>query len=377
MSTDLKSQETVPAPRSAEAAGLGTSTEEFADRLFGSLLGTLDVISIFIGEQLGLYDALHRRGPLTVAEAAAHVDAHPRYVQEWLEQQTVAGITTVDDPSASAHERRYSLPDAHAEVLCNRDSLSYLTPVARMVGAAAVRLPELLEAYRNGGGVGWEHFGSWMRTGQAEQNRALFLQVLGREWLPSLPDVDARLREGGRIADIGTGEGWSAIGMARAYPRANIDGYDVDAASVEAATQHAGAEGLSERVSFTLTDAATVPEEASYDLVTAFECVHDMPDPVSVLAAARRLVKPDGTVLVMDEKVPEEFTGPGDQIEQFMYGVSMIVCLPDGMSHENSVGTGTVMRPATLRSYAQQAGFRDIEVLPIEHDMLRFYRLLQ
>ena len=130
-------------------------------------------------------------------------------------------------------------------------------------------------------------------------------------------------------------------------------------------------------MSFQLADGATEgAETGAYDLVTAFECIHDMPDPVSVLASARRLVREGGTVLVMDERVPEFFDGPGDPVEQLMYGFSMLVCLPDGLSHAGSVGTGTVMRPATLRRYACDAGFADVEVLPIEHEMFRFYRLV-
>jgi SAM-dependent methyltransferase len=358
-----------PAPADDDA------TAEFADRVFTSVLGALDTATIFIGEQLGLYDALWRRGPLTVAEAASHTGVHPRYVREWLEQQTVAGIVDVSDASAPAVDRCYSLPAARAEVLCDRDSLSYLTPFARMFAAAAIRLPELLTAYRNGGGVGWEEFGPLMRTAQADANRPLFMQVLGRDWLPSVPEVDTRLRAGGAVADVGCGEGWSAIGMARSYPGVRVDGYDVDLASVESARRHAADQGLTDRVSFFLADAATVPVANVYDVVTAFECVHDMPDPVSVLAGARRLVKDDGVVIVMDERVPDDFTGPGDPIEQLMYGISMLVCLPDGLSHEQSVGTGTVMRHGTLRCYAQQAGFRDVEVLPIEHETFRFYRL--
>ncbi len=369
MTTETTQPPTATAPTSV------ATVEDFADRVFGALLGALDTVTIFIGEQLGLYDALHRRGPLTYAEAASHTDTHPRYAREWLEQQTVAGLIEVEDAGAPAEARRYRLPDAHAEVLCNRDSLSYLTPFARVVAAASIQLPALLEAYRSGGGVGWETFGPLMRTGQAEANRPLFLQVLGRDWLGTLPEVDARLRAGGRVADIGCGEGWSTIGIAQAYPAAQVDGFDVDEASVRAARRHAEEHGLSDRVRFTQVDAGALPADGDYDLVAAFECVHDVPDPVSLLAGARRLVSPDGTVLVMDERVPETFSGPGDPVEQLLYGISTLVCLPDGMSHEGSVGTGTVMRPETLRDYAHQAGFEGLEVLPIEHDFFRFYEL--
>ena len=361
-------------------AGAGADTEatttELADRVFGSLLGALDILTIYIGEELGLYDALHRRGPLTTGEASEHTEAHPRYVREWLEQQTVAGLVAVVDASVAADERRYYLPEGHAEVLCDPDSLSYLTPFARMVAASAVKLPALLEAYRSGGGVGWDEFGPLMRTAQADANRPLFLQLLGREWLPAVPEVDARLRAGARVADVGCGDGWSSIGMARAYPEVRVDGYDVDPASVDAARRHAEEQGLADRITVTLADAATASAERTYDLVTAFECIHDMPDPVSVLAGARRIVKDDGAVIVMDERVPETFTGPGDPVEQLMYGISMLICLPDGLSHPHSVGTGTVMRPTTLLGYAREAGFRDVEVLPVEHETFRFYRLL-
>jgi SAM-dependent methyltransferase len=352
------------------------ATAALGDRLFGSLLGALDVLTVHIGDQFGLYDLLHRRGPLTVAEVAVGSRMDPRYAREWLEQQAVAGLVDVEDAGTPADERRFLLSEAHAAVLCDRDSLSYITPFARMLAAAAIQLPRLLEAYRTGEGVGWDDYGELMRTAQADANRPLFLQVLGSDWLPSVPGLDAALRHGGKVADIGCGDGWSSIGIAHAYPTVTVDGYDVDADSIAAARGHAAAEGLGDRVRFTLVDAASVPAAGDYDLVTAFECIHDLPDPVGVLRSARRLVKPDGTVLVMDERVPDAFTGPGDPVEQLMYGISMLICLPDGLSHPGSVGTGTVMRHETLRGYARAAGFADAEVLPIEHEMFRFYRLV-
>jgi SAM-dependent methyltransferase len=352
------------------------ASEILAERLFSSLLGTLDVLTVHIGDQFGLYELLHDEGPLGVADVGHRSGMHPRYAREWLEQQAVAGLVDVEDAGAPAQERRYSVSDAHAAVLCDRESLMYTTPFARMLTAAAIQLPRLLEAYRNGGGVGWSDFGDLMRTAQAEANRPLFLEVLGSEWLASLPDVDAALRDGGKVADIGCGDGWSSIGIARAYPTVTVDGYDVDGDSINAARDHAAAYGLGERVRFTQVDAASVPAAGDYDLVAAFECIHDLPDPVGVLRAARRMVRPGGTVLVMDERVPDDFTGPGDPVEQLMYGISMLICLPDGLSHPHSVGTGTVMRHDTLREYARDAGFADLDVLPVEHEMFRFYRFV-
>ncbi|MGW5315483.1 class I SAM-dependent methyltransferase [Nocardia thailandica] len=351
-------------------------SSELGEHLFGAALGALDVLTVHIGGRFGLYDLL-ARSPLTVDEAAEASGMAPRYCREWLEQQTVAGFLDVDDAALPTDRRRYSLPAEHATVLCDRDSLEYFAPFADVIAAAAVKLPALVTAYRTGDGVGWDDYGATMRLGQASANRPLFLQVLGTEWLPQLPEVHAALSRGGRIADIGCGDGWSAIGMGTAYPDATIVGFDLASDSVAAAADNAATYGLADRVRFEHADVAALTEhENAYDLVTAFECVHDMADPVSVLRAARGMVKSGGTVLVMDERVPEEFTGPGDPIEQLMYGISMLVCLPDGMSHPDSVGTGTVMRPSVLREYARAAGFDDIEILGIEHDMFRLYRLI-
>jgi SAM-dependent methyltransferase len=351
-------------------------TDELADHLFESVLGALDVLTVHIGDQFGIYALLHQRGPLTVGEVARGSGMHERYAREWLEQQTVAGLLTVDDASQPADVRRYSLPDEHVPVLVDPDSVSYLTPFARMIAAAAVQLPALLDAYREGGGVTWSEYGEQMRTAQADANRPLFLHVLGPDWLPSVPDVHRLLSEGARVADIGCGDGWSSIGIALSYPEVTIEGFDVDKASVDVAREHAEEYALTDRVVFHALDAAEAPGAGEFQLVTAFECVHDMPDPVAVLAGARRLLADGGSMIVMDERVPEAFTGPGDPVEQLMYGISMLVCLPDGMSHPPSVGTGTVMRPDVLRGYALEAGFTSVEVLPVEHEMFRFYRLV-
>lgn len=352
-----------------------STTEDLADRVFGSALGAIDTLTIALGSRLGLYRALHRHGPLTASELAEHTDIHPRYAREWLEQQTVAGLLGTDDPSADAGSRRYSVPESHVPVLVDEDSLSFLAPVLSSIAAAGTQLPAIEQAFRVGGGVSWQQYGDHMREGQAAANRPLFLTVLAQQWLPSIADVHARLVQGGRVADIGCGYAWSSIGIASAYPDVIVDGFDVDAESVKAANRNAAAYGVAERVRVHLADGGDVPRAGEYDLVIANECVHDMPDPVSVLTGMRRLSAPGGAVLVLDERVPETFTGPGDPVEQLMYGFSVLICLPDGLSHDRSAGTGTVMRPATLRGYAEQAGFASVEVLPIEHDTFRLYRL--
>jgi 2-polyprenyl-3-methyl-5-hydroxy-6-metoxy-1,4-benzoquinol methylase len=349
--------------------------EEFAGRIFESILGMIDVWSIYIGDKLGLYDAL-ADVPMTRDELTSRTGTHQRYITEWLERQVTTGILEVDDPAAGHDARVYSLSAAHREVLCDRDSLSYLTPFARLMTAGGLQLTALLDAYRDGGGVPWERYGPDMRTGQADMNRPWFINALGSEWFPAVPELDQRLhQDGARVADIGCGEGWSSIAIAQAYPGVTVDGFDIDEASIVAARDHARNAGVSARVHFHLVDGSGASGEDSYDVVTLFECVHDMAHPIEVLKAARSLAKPDGHVIVMDEAVADSFGDSTDEVERLMYGFSLFVCLPDGLSHEGGVGTGTVMRPSQLEEYAKGAGFSGVSVLPIENDLWRFYSL--
>jgi ubiquinone/menaquinone biosynthesis C-methylase UbiE len=215
-----------------------------------------------------------------------------------------------------------------------------------------------------------------MRESQSDMNRPWFEHRLP-ETLRALPEIDAILaRPGARIADIGCGGGWSTIAIGRSYPQAEIEGRDIDAPSIALANTNAAAAGVADRVTFFATD-ATALADGAYDALFAFECIHDMSQPVATLANMRRAVKPGGAVIVMDEAVADEFAPNGDDLEKLMYGFSLLVCLPDGMSSEPSVATGTVMRQSTLLSYAREAGFSDVEVLPTgEFGFWRFYRLV-
>ncbi len=372
-STDVRTE-----PDTA-TTGDTTATEALTGRLFDTVLAVLDAQAVYLGDRLGWYRALAGAGPVTPAELAARTGTAERYTREWLEQQAVTGIlTAADDPErpGDARARRFSLPAAAVEPLTDGLSPAHVVPLVRFVVGAGKQVDALAEAYRTGGGVSWAQHGSDVREAQAAANRPLFLGALGRDHLPSIPDVDAALRAGGRVADVGCGFGWSAIGIALAYPEATVDGFDVDEPSVRAARRNAEEAGVADRVRFSAVDAATVAGDRPYDVVTAFECIHDLADPVSVLTAMRRLAGGTGTVLVMDERVAETFTAPGDEVERLMYGYSLVCCLADGLADSPSVGTGTVMRPATLRGYAREAGFADAEVLDVQDDFFRFYRLV-
>jgi ubiquinone/menaquinone biosynthesis C-methylase UbiE len=361
----------------SEAEPASTEARDaMAARIFAATIGTLELLHVYIGDRLGLYRALNDRGPLDSGGLAAAAGINERYAREWLEQQAVAGMVDVAG-GPTAPTRAYRLPPAHAEVLLDRDSILYQAPQARiMVGIAGV-MPEVLEAFRTGGRVPFEAYGEDVRDGIADANRPMFVNLLAGEWLPAMADVDARLRSDPqpRVADVGCGVGNSTIALAKAYPIAQVIGIDLDAASVAEARRRARAAGVEDRVSFEQRDAADPELVGQFDLVTAFETIHDMADPVGALRAIRGLVHEHGAVLVVDEKVADDFTAPGDEVERFMYGFSAVHCLAAAMGDPRSAATGTVMRQSTFRRYAEAAGFARVEVLPVETDTWRFYRL--
>jgi SAM-dependent methyltransferase len=274
-------------------------------------------------------------------------------------------------------ERRFCLPAGSAAVLVDVDDPSFLAPLAQIVVGALHPLQALLGAFRTGAGVPYADYGRDLRDGQAGVNRNLFLQQLGSEYLPAIADLHQRLLADppARVADVGCGVGWSCVGIARTYPNVRVDGFDLDEASVAAAQEIVREAGVTDRVDVQRRDAADPALAGGYDLVTAFECVHDMSDPVGALRTMRRLAGPDGTVLVMGERVADVFDPQAGDVERFMYGFSVLHCLPVGLEDRPSAATGTVMRAETLAGYAREAGFERVEVLSLEHPFFRFYRL--
>ncbi|SDY10386.1 Methyltransferase domain-containing protein [Modestobacter sp. DSM 44400] len=354
----------------------GPGPADLPDRLLAALLGAQEVAAVALGARLGWYGCLAEAGPATAAELAGRSGTDARYAREWLEHQAVSGYLAVDDVSAAPDDRRYHLPAAHRGVLVDELDPAHMTPLATLTATLVGAVPELTEVYRGRRTLSWADLGDDVREAQAAANRPLFLGALVDELLPAVPGLDAALTAGGRVADVGCGYGWSSIGIARRWPAARVDGFDVDGPSVERARAHAADAGVAQRVTVSTDDVRRLGRDGEYDLVTAFECVHDLADPVAVLAAMRRLSRPGGVVLVLDEAVAEEFTVPGSDIDRLMYGYSVLCCLPDGRSSEPSAATGTVLRPATLRAYARQAGFADVEVVPVDAGFFRLYRLV-
>jgi 2-polyprenyl-3-methyl-5-hydroxy-6-metoxy-1,4-benzoquinol methylase len=346
--------------------------EALAERLIMNAVGAFELFSVYVGDVLGLYRVVGERGAVSSAELAEAAGVNERYAREWLEGQAAAGLLEAEEDEV----RRFRLPAGHEETLLDVSSLNYAAPMARAIVAAIRPIDALLGAIRNGGGIPYADYGEDLHEAQAAFTRPMFERLLGSEWLPSIPTLHERLSTDppARVADVACGQGRSSIEIARAYPKVVVDGIDSDEASIDRAREHLAVSGLDGRVSFQARDAAgglTGP----YDLITIFEALHDMSYPVDVLRAARGALSDDGVVMIGDERTEDEFTAPASEVERLYYGFSLFHCLPVGMVGEGAAGTGTVIRQATVRRYAAEAGFASCDLLPIENDFWRFYLL--
>jgi 2-polyprenyl-3-methyl-5-hydroxy-6-metoxy-1,4-benzoquinol methylase len=349
--------------------------EELVGRLFLEGVGALHLGTVYLGLKHGLFEVLADAGPLTADELAERTALDRWYIREWLQAEVTAGLVLADDDDLTT--AGFSCAPGVREALVEPTGPAYIGGLALAVPAAFSVMPRLLDAFRSGAGVPYSSYGSDAVEAQAALNRPAFVNQLVEEWIPQVPDVATMLADADRatrVADVGCGLGWAAIELARAYPHVRVDGYDSDEESITRARRNAADAGVADRVTFHVVDASAGYGTAAYDLVLFFECVHDMAHPVQALAQARQAARPDGTVIVMDERVADTLT-VGDPTETFFAAASVLWCLPQGRVEPDSEAVGTVMRPHHFRRLAQDAGWTDVEILPIDHPFWRFYRL--
>ncbi len=374
-------------PEADAAARVGA----YAQQLVGMLGGAAELLTIEIGRRFGLYRALHEHGPMTADRLAASAGIAPRYAREWLEQQAAAGHVAVEVSGDSGLDRRFSLPPLHVPVLVGETHPAHVAPVASLAAGVALAFHEVVADFGQGNGVAYDEYGAELRRGLGDLHRPRFTHEM-RGWVDELPDRAAALDAGGAVLDAGCGTGWSTISLANAFPNAHVVGLDLDEASIEEARENALAAGVADRVAFVLGDAAdagAVQRAAAsargageradgasgFDLVTIFEALHDMGRPVDALAGIRALLRPGGALLVADGRVADEFHANAEPVERMLYALSVLHCVPATTAASDAVANGTVLRAPTLRRWAAEAGFGQVDVLDIENPFWRFYRI--
>ena len=344
--------------------------DDFVQRINDGVLGSFDIASTYLGLKLGFYSSLATHGPMPAAELAERTGTNERLVREWLEQQAAAELL---DATLEDGEWQFALPHEHVDVLLDPDAIDAVGGTPLSVISDLAQVPRLVESFRTGVGIPYVDYGPDQAAGQALGTRPVYRHEI-KSWFAAIPDLKERLSDGtARILDIGCGLGWSSVCIAQAFPGVRVDGVDLDPGSIEAAQRLAVTEEVTEQVTFELRDAATL-SGAGYDVATMFEMVHDLSRPVEALRVAREAVGSEGVVLVADEPVSDAFAGPHEEDSRY-YGYSILHCLPASMTEPDSAATGTVMRPDTLRRYAEAAGFASVEVLPVESVAFRLYLL--
>jgi 2-polyprenyl-3-methyl-5-hydroxy-6-metoxy-1,4-benzoquinol methylase len=350
--------------------------EELAGRIFMEGVGAFHLGTVYIGQKHGLFAALVEDGPLTAGELAMRTGLDGWYVREWLQAETTAGLLLADDDDLTTASFT-TVPGVRGALVDETDP-AFIGGLPLATAAGFSVMPELLKAFRSGAGVPYASYGEDAVKAQAALNRPAFVNELVAEWIPQVPDVAAVLADSTRVtrvADVGCGLGWASIELAKAYPHLRVDGYDTDEESITRARRNAADAGVSDRVTFDVVDASSPYGEGRYDLILFFECVHDMAHPVEAISQAKAALAESGTVIVMDERVAEELNA-GDPTETFFATASVLWCLPQGRVEPDSEAVGTVMRPSRFRGIAREAGWSDIEILPIDHPFWRFYRLV-
>ena len=306
-----------------------------------------------VGDRLGLFKTLATSGPVTSEEFADRARINERYGREWLAAMACHGYLAYDDAT-----KRFTLPPEHAMVLANTESPLYLTGLIEMSQPFWANIDLLADAFKHGGGVPQERYGEHFWCGFEQFTYTFFRNSMVQEWFPTMPRVDAALRAGGSVADVGCGNGQALAILAQAYPEATFVGYDNYPPAIAAANARAQAAGVAERVRCAVCD-VTRGIPGTYDLITTFDVVHDMPRPRPAMKEFKKALKPGGTYVVVEINLSGDLQETLDHplgIGAFGYSVSTNYCLTQALA-AGGEGTGTCMGEEKMRELAAEAGF--------------------
>lgn len=328
---------------------------------------TLGALS-FIGDRLDLFKAMAEAGPVTVEDLAERTGLNRRYLREWLNAMTTARYVIHE-----ASDGTYVLPPEHAAVLADEKSPFFVGGFLEMIVPAVMQAPKLLKAFRNGKGVPQSAYPPEMFEAIERGSAPWYRHKLTQKWIPTMPDVKAKLEAGGSALDVGCGSGLAAIAIAKAFPKAKAFGYDNHPGSIARARANARAEGVAKRITFKVLDAKGM-RGAKFDFITTFDVVHDSADPVGLMKGIRRALAPDGTYLMLEMNCSPNVNENINFIGKFLYTVSTLYCMTQSLAQDGE-GIGAAMGEPKARELAAAAGFASFERLPIQDPFSILYAL--
>ncbi len=341
--------------------------EEFVEQLVVDIGAALHGGALWIGDRLGLFDAMADSGPVTSVELARATSLQERYVREWLDGMTAASYVT-HDPATG----QYELPVEHAVPLADPSFPFYVGGFIEFIVPWVSVTPKVAEAFRDGGGVTQAEYMD--ETWEAiERASAPFVQQRLVDWLEGTSVVRQRLADGGTVADVGCGSGQAAIVLAESFPSARVTGYDIHAGSVDRARRNAAAAGVSDRVTFEVRDGVDLPAD-TFDVVTTFDVVHDAVDPSGLLRAIRNALTPDGAHLALEMNAASSVDDNVGPVGRLLYSASLLYCMTTSLS-QGGAGLGTCMGDQRFRELATDAGFGDIRDVPVDNPFYLLYEL--
>ncbi len=328
--------------------------DTFIGHLLGDLGACMTGVLVMIGDRLGLYRALHERGPASSQELALRTDTAERYVREWLAAQAAAGYVAYD-----AATGKYALTPEQAAVFADETSPAFFAGAFQICASAWRDEPKVTAAFKSGRGVGWHEHDECLFCGTERFFRPGYNQHLVSSWLPALDGVVPKLEKGALVADVGCGHGASTIIMAEAFPKARFPGYDYHAPSIERARQAAERAGVADRVRFSQAAAKDYPAEG-YDLVCFFDCLHDMGDPVGAARHVRGTLAPGGTWMVVEPQAGDRVEDNLNPVGRIYYAASTIICTPASLSQEVGLALGAQAGLTRLGAVIAEAGFSGV-----------------
>jgi 2-polyprenyl-3-methyl-5-hydroxy-6-metoxy-1,4-benzoquinol methylase len=324
---------------------------EFLGRALVDFGATFNAALVRIGDKLGLYKALAAGGPQTPGELAKRTGTTERYVREWLSAQAAGGYVTYDPGAGKFH-----LSEEQAFAMADENSPAFL-PGAFQVALAAIKAEEqLTERFKTGKGMGWHEHHPELFVGTERFFRPGYAANLIASWIPALEGVDAKLKSGGRVADVGCGLGASTILMAKSYPKSEFVGFDYHDKSIETAKQRAKDAGVGDRIRFEVAKAKTFPGK-DYDFVTFFDCLHDMGDPAGASSHVLGSLKKDGTWMIVEPFAGDKLEDNLHPIGRAFYGASTLLCTPASLDQEVGLALGAQAGEKRLREVVTSGGF--------------------